>query len=94
MEEARRLDEERQARLAAAKAAKVVKSRREESDAGAGVGTEESGAVLPAGQRSARRTRSSNAADEVKKVDDVEGGGELEDPAAEARVERDEKMPG
>jgi hypothetical protein len=94
MEEARRLDEERQAKLAAAKAAKVVKSRREDVDAGVGAGAEETGAVLPAGQRSARRTRSSNAADEVKKIDDVGEGGEGDGPAADPRVEGDEKMPG
>ena len=95
MEEARRLDEERQARLAAAKAAKVANSRREEADAGAAAGAEESAAVLfPAGQRSARRTRSSNAAEEVKKITHVGEGGEGDGPAADPQVEGDEKMPG
>jgi hypothetical protein len=95
MEEARRLDEERQAKLAAAKAAKVAKARREE-DVGAGAGAEEPGAVLPAGQRSARRTRSSlNANEEVTKVDDDAGEsrevGETETPAVDAQVEGDAK---
>lgn len=88
MEEARRLDEERQAKLAAAKAAKVAKARIE-SDAGAGAGAEDPGAVLPAGQRSARRTRSSNAAEEVKKGEATEGSGEPDGPAADPQVEGD-----
>ena len=89
MEEARRLDEERRAKLEAAKAAKVAKARRE-SDAGAG--DEESGAVLPAGQRSARRTtRSSNAAEEVGKVDDAGEGGEGETSPVDPQVEDDAK---
>jgi hypothetical protein len=86
MEEARRLDEERQAKLAAAKVAKVAKARREED---AGAGAEETGAVLPAGQRSARRTRSSNANEEVKKADDAGESGEPEVPATDPQVEGD-----
>lgn len=88
MEEARRLDEERQAKLAAAKAAKLAKTRME-SDAGAGAGAEEPGTVLPAGQRSARRTRSSNAAEEVKKGEGTGESGGPEDPAADPQVEGD-----
>lgn len=88
MEEARRLDEERQAKLAAAKAAKVAKARREESDAVGGAGAEDPGAALPAGQRSARRTRSSNAAEEVKKAGEGAGeSGEPEAPATDPQVE-------
>lgn len=84
MEEARRLDEERQAKLAAAKAAKVAKARRE-SDASA------PDAVVPAGHRSARRTRSSNAAEESQQVA-VPGGaagedGETETPAIDPQLE-------
>lgn len=89
MEEARRLDEERQAKLAAAKAAKVAKSRREED---VGAGDEKSGAALPAGQRSARRTtRSSNAAEEIGKVDDgdARAGGEGETMGEDSKVAGD-----
>jgi hypothetical protein len=89
MEEARRLDEERRAKLEAAKAAKVAKARRE-SDAGDGA--EEPGAALPAGQRSARRTtRSSNAAEEVGKVGDAGEDGEGETSAVDPQVEDDAK---
>jgi hypothetical protein len=84
MEEARRLDEERQAKLAAAKAAKVAKARRE-SDA------EAPETLVPAGQRSARRTRSSNAADEGQNVVDTgetaEQGGEAGFPTVDPRLE-------
>jgi hypothetical protein len=92
MEEARRLDEERQAKLAAAKAAKVAKARREE-DVSAGAPEE----ALPAGQRSARRTtRSSlNANEDVRKVDDDAGEsgevGETETPVVDTQVEGDAK---
>ena len=75
--------------MAAAKAAKVAKSRREED---VGAGDEESGAALPAGQRSARRTtRSSNAAEEVGKVDDGDAGegGEGETMGEDSKVAGD-----
>lgn len=84
MEEARRLDEERQAKLAAAKAAKVAKARRE-SDASA------PDTVMAAGHRSARRTRSSNAAEESQQVavsgEDAGQDGETEEPVIDPQLE-------
>ena len=86
MEEARRLDEERQAKLAAAKAAKVAKARRE-SDA------EAPETLMPAGQRSARRTRSSNTTEEVQTVlkigEAAEQSGEPDVPAIDPQLEGD-----
>ena len=76
--------------MAAAKAAKLAKVRGEE-DAGAGAGAPEE--ALPAGRRSARRTtRSSNANEEARRVDDDAGeSGKGETPAVDPQGDGDSK---
>lgn len=65
MEEARRLDEERQAKLAAARARKVMARRREEDDQ----------TMAGLGNRSARRTRSSGVGANASAAEGASGDG-------------------